>query len=81
MTDKNEKGYTFEQDKSLTDYAHEKSPQWGGGSLKALTDYYVLRAYKNGKLKKFLLCKDGNVIDEAEGIEAMAALIDMYKLA
>jgi hypothetical protein len=81
MTDKNEKGYNFEQDKSLTDYAHEESQQWGGGNLKALTDYYVLRAYKNGELKKFLLCKNGNVIDEAGGMEAMAALIDMYKLA
>ena len=74
-------GFQFGINKELTEYAHKKQPQWGGGSMPSV-GITVMEAWKDGKLVSFILVdeKTNRPIKEAGGYEACAVAIDQYKL-
>lgn len=81
LSEPNEMGFQFGINESLTEYAHQEQPKWGGTSMPSV-GITVLEAWKDDKPKAYLLVDDetNQPIKEISGYEACAAAIDMYKL-
>jgi len=80
LSEPNELGFQFGINESLTEYAHKKQPQWGGSSLPSVK-ITVLEVWKDDKNISYLLIDEdtNEPIKEAEGYEATAVAIDMFK--
>ena len=80
LSEPNELGFQFGINESLTEYAHKEQPQWGGSSLPSVK-ITVLEVWKDDKKISYLLVDEdtNEPIKKAEGYEATAVAIDMFK--
>ena len=80
LSEPNELGFQFGIDESLTKYAHDEQPQWGGSSLPGVK-ITVLEVWKDDKKISYLLIDEdtNEPIKEAQGYESAAVAIDMFK--
>jgi len=80
LSEPNEMGFQFGINESLTEYAHEEQLQWGGSSLPGVK-ITVLEVWKDDKKISYLLIdeKTNEPVKEAQGYEAAAVAIDMFK--
>lgn len=80
----NEKGFAFEINRDLTKYAQEEQLKVGFTLPSLGKDIIVLNVFDKGDnlVSQILYDQSSkNIIDEANGIEAMAVCIDKHKLA
>ena len=80
LSEPNEMGFQFGINESLTKYAHDEQPQWGGSSLPGV-GITVMEVWKDDCRISYLLVdeKTNEPVKEAQGYEAAAVVIDMFK--